>query len=186
MEELDQLDAALCTWRKAVNARTAQITAELAALSLLLEDKPPSHYERCLFCDAEYGLNDSRTNYDMITAACGCNGVGWKCAAANHPQDDDFKCFGCNSLNQKPFPKCYKCRRPLQHQHLRRAQKLCAVKLLLLLYARRVTVRLPGRATNAIIWHLAPWETQLRPHGTFPLRHFLIPRRFADAALTPI
>ncbi len=114
---LDQLDAAVSTLRQkahSTNARLACVDAELAALYKLTDTlaapRPrESEYARCLFCDADYGLPSQPRAYDKITAACGCTGVGWKCADGYPPSYGGFKNHGCNSLQQTPLPKCYKC-----------------------------------------------------------------------------
>ncbi len=115
---LDELEVALSVLHQTaqvVDARRTQAKAELLDLLMCTGVEPTStNYERCLFCNYEYGYTkDASKSYDTITAVCGCEGIGWKCAidGEKHHPKSCFKCFGCSMDNQNPPPACYKCRR---------------------------------------------------------------------------
>ncbi len=106
---LDQLDAAVSTLRltaRITNARVAQVNAELAALLV----QPVFLYQCCLFCAGDYGFSNGHTvrAYDTIRAACGCEGVGKKCAEGMLG-NNMFRCYGCSAFNKHALPKCYTC-----------------------------------------------------------------------------
>lgn len=98
-----------------VDARRAHVRAELDALLQLGDDGGGSKYKHCLFCHAEYGMQNATNHpvdYDAIHAACDCEGVGWRCAAGEKSYaSNHFKTYGCNSFNKLPLPQCYNCSR---------------------------------------------------------------------------
>lgn len=106
---LDQLDAAVSTLRltaRITNARVAQVDAALAAL--LPASAPAVVYQRCLFCNSKYGCPNDTYSYEIVRAACGCEGVGQRCVDGI-PDAGDFKSSGCNTRAKPTLPKCYAC-----------------------------------------------------------------------------
>lgn len=67
-------------------------------------------YNRCLFCNHDYGSPGyAASYYTTLTAECGCTGVGEDCASQRPARSrGNVRVFGCRRTGQN----CYKCRKP--------------------------------------------------------------------------
>ncbi len=92
---------------ESLSANRRQVATELRALAAELG--VTTAYNRCLFCNNDYGSpGRPQSTYIPLMAACGCTGVGEDCLTGGHRLSGTQRVFGCGL--RAIDMKCFKCR----------------------------------------------------------------------------